>query len=353
MKSRLITAASCCFAALALPVSVWAQGVSDASDVVLEEANSSTVASNADDEAGEKADKRWKVGATAGFDLGLGAFVSHEYARRVRSRFTMSVNGSYKIPVIDVTVSASTGFSQWMSKAGGSNGIYEFRWSDSDLSLSRKIWGYKSGDFAFNLAGGLGFTLPTSKASLQSDLYTSIVPSLSASVSLAKFSLSYSIAYSHSFHKYTSMTLNPSDVDVLSRSTGIELIGSNAIAIDGVLTEIALANQFVFGYSFLDNLALSVGLGFMDAWSYDNGTITKDDEYVSENAKVGRGHKQYSMGTVTLSYLPIEYLTLSLSMVSMQPWKTADNKTLRFPWFDTVSPAKNYTTFLFTASFKY
>ena len=298
-------------------------------------------------------DKSWSVSASLGFDLGLGAFVKHDYAKRIRSRFKFAVTGSYTIPVIDVDVYAQTGFSQWMSKAGGTNGQYEFRWADSEIGFSRNIWSYKSGDFKFSFDGALAFTLPTSTASINTKLYTTIAPSLALSFTLDKFTFAYAITYGHNFNKYTSTALDPSDVDVLSRSTGEELLGAHAVAIDGVLTEIELANQFAINYQFIKQFGMTVGLAFADGWTYDNGTITKDDEFVSPYAKVGRGHSQYSSGSLAFTYVPIKYVALALSMVSTQPWKTADNKTLRFPWFDTVSPAKNYTKFMFTASFTY
>jgi hypothetical protein len=172
-------------------------------------------------------------------------------------------------------------------------------------------------------------------------------------IQLDKFKFAYAIAYSHNFHKYTSIALNPNEVDVLSRSTGTELLGTTAVAVGGILTEIELVNQFVLGYQFLDCFGLNVGLGIVDAWSYDNGTNTSGDEFTNPNAHIGRGHTQMSQGIVALNYVPVKYVALSLSMVSTQPWKTADNKTYRFPWFDTVSPSNNYTKFMLSATFTY
>ncbi len=306
-----------------------------------------------DDEGDEEDEKSWYVSADVGFDLGLGAFTKHEYARKIRSRFAMELSGSYTIPVIDVDVYAITGFSVWMSKAGGTNGQHEFRWADSAIGFSRNIWEYKNGGFEVSFDADLGFVLPTSTASINTNLYTSIVPDLSVSIKFHKLRFSYEITYSHSFHKYTSTTLDPSEVDILSRSAGLERINQNNIAVGGVLNEIDLTNLFVVGYQFIKPFGMRIGFGFADSWTYDNGTISADDEFVNPNAKVGRGHSQLSVGTISLLYSPIKYLTLSLAMVSQQPWKTADNKTLRFPWFDTVSPSKNYTKFVFGAKFVY
>lgn len=323
---------------------------------VIADPNKSTAKakkSSDEDDDEEEDDKSWSVGADLAISLGLGAFQKDEHAKRIRSSLILALNGSYTIPVIDVDVHAETGFSQWLSKGGGTNGKYEFRWADSEIGFSRSIWEYKKGAFSVAFDADLSFALPTSTASINTDLYTTISPTLGATIKLANFSFEYAITYSHSFNKYTSTTLDPSDVDVLARASGNEFINADEIAIDGILTEMELLNQFVFGYKFLKNFGMKVGLGVYDAWSYDNGIITSKDEFTSPYAHVGRGHTQYSIGNIALYYVPIKYLTLSLSMKSKQPWKTADNKTYRFPWFDTVSPSKNYTSFIFGATFVY
>lgn len=370
MKARVIESALLATALMIPGVSQAQEVAAGVNNGVLEnevqvlEENTKEVVSAIEDAEGssegegesskEDDDKSWGVSSTIGFDLGLGAFTKDEHARKVRSRFTMAIGGYYTIPVIDTDVFLETGFSQWMSKAGGSNGQYEFRWSDTTLGFSREIWSYKSGDFSVAFDASLSFVLPTSKASINSSLYTSILPSLGASIKFWRISLAYGITYGYNAHKYTSVTMDPNEIDVLSRSTGNEIIDSHNIAIGGVLAEHDLANNFVISIDCIKKiLALSIGFGFADSWTYDNGTITSDDEYVGEHAKVGRGHSQYSQGSLVLSYTPVKYATVSFGMISTQPWKTADNKTIRFPWFDTVSPSKNYTKFVLSAAFQY
>ncbi len=152
-----------------------------------------------DEDADEKDDdKSWTVGASASFDLGLGAFQKDKYAKRIRSRFAFKINGAYTIPVIDVDIHADTGVSQWMSKAGGSNGQYEFRWADSNIGLSRNIWSYKDGGFKVSFDADLSFALPTSTASINSKLYRTISPSRAASIKRHKLLFAEVCAIGHS-----------------------------------------------------------------------------------------------------------------------------------------------------------
>ncbi|MFA5624329.1 MAG: hypothetical protein WC966_04655 [Bradymonadales bacterium] len=304
------------------------------------------------DEEADKEEKSWGVAADLTFDLGVGAFVKNKYARRVRSKFGFEASGYYKIPVIDTNIELATGFTAWMSKAGGSNGVHEFRWTDSYIGFSRELYSYKGELLRFMLNAGLGFAIPTSKASWTTNLYTSIMPQLGMGLKIARFGVFYAVRYSHNFNKYTSASVDPNEVDALSRSAGNELLSRTDIAIAGVLTEIELVNAFSLSYDILDELVLSVGFAFADFWTYDSESLN-DDDYTNPNAKPGRGHGQMSAGSVALAYTPWRYTTITFFLKSEQPWKQKDNKELRFPWFDTISYSKNYTKFGVTATFRY
>ena len=114
--------------------SAFAQDEVSASDENVQEATQDeTIASSdgakADDAKADKKDddKRWSIGATLGFNIGTGAFVKNEYARKIRSRYYFSLDGGYKIPVIDTDIEVSTGFSHWLSVGGDTNGPQRFR----------------------------------------------------------------------------------------------------------------------------------------------------------------------------------------------------------------------------------
>lgn len=347
MKMRWMVKHLFAIALLAWATPAWAQSTPVAPGSEGAELAETTV--SATEEAEDS--KSWSVGANMGISMGIGTLVSDEYARRSRVRWNLGLNGSYTIPVVDVDVGLSTGFSQWLTEAGGSQTVQEFRWSDTNLGFSRSIYTIPVVDIA--ISGGLDFTIPTSSFSRASGLYTSISPSLSFSGSYGPLSVSYSLAYAHNFYEYTSMTFDPADVDILSRGSGNETISRDTVAQDGVLGEFGLYNQFSVAYSFLDDFRLSIGFGFSDDWTFDNGTITEEDDFTSEYASVGRGHSQRSNGSLRLSYSPLRQLSFSASMTSSQPWKTDDNSSYRFPFIDLESPANNFTYFGLGANFNY
>ena len=285
-------------------------------------------------------DKAWQLVASTGLSVGIGAFVADPNARRTRVRYNASFGLNYNIPFIDTTVSIGTGFSQWLSRGGGQNEPQEFRWSDSSLSFFRPIYSIPVLDIF--MIGSLGFGIPTSRMSQQSDLITRITPSLTFIRRFGPLTLIYDITYAHNFHKYTSTTYDPSDVDILSRQGGAEDIAGDVIAAGGVLTERSLFNTFGVNFGF-SGFLLAVRFGFGDFWGYDNNTVTELDEYTSPYADVGRGHSQISFGTLRLSYMASQHFIASLWVTSQQPWKTADNSGFRFPFFDFESPANNFT----------
>ena len=65
--------------------------------------------------------------------------------------------------------------------------------------------------------------------------------------------------------------------------------------------------------------------------------------FTNANADVGRGHFQLTSGAIRLSYVASQYFMATISLSSQQPWKTADNKSYRFPFFDFESTANNFT----------
>jgi len=297
---------------------------------------------DASSEEEEKDSKGWGVNASAGVSLGMGAFVAAEYVRKVRSALSIGFGGNYTIPVVDVDVSVSTGFNQNLARGGGSQVPQEFRWSDSDLSLSRSIYVVPVADI--NISGSLGFAIPTSTSSRAEGFYTSIQPGLSFSGNAGPVGLSYSIGFYRNFHESTTPLYDPNELDVIFRQDGAEYVSSTQVAEGGyVNVAMGLTNNFNVSYKFLEDFNFGLGFGFGDTLTYDNGTITADDEYTSSYAKPGRGHGQSMNGSLSLSYKPWKFLGFSASMSSGQPWKTDDNEGYRFPFFDFESMASNRT----------
>ena len=53
----------------------------------------------------------------------------------------------------------------------------------------------------------------------------------------------------------------------------------------------------------------------------------------------------------SITYIPVPWLWLSAGAGSQQPFLTADQKWVRFPFWDFVSPYNNFSAFHLDATF--
>jgi hypothetical protein len=148
--------------------------------------------------------------------------------------------------------------------------------------------------------------------------------------------LNYSVGYSKNFHEYTSVVGDPNEIDILARNNGAENVSADLVATPGVLNSFSVSNSFGLGFGFLERFNAGLGLTFIDNWTYDNGTITTEDEFTAENAVVGRGHSQTMVGSLSLGYKPhgVDWLSTGVSATTAGAPLASDNKSFRFPWWD-------------------
>ena len=283
-----------------------------------------------------------------GVNLGVGStvyagtFITDEYESRERVQMNISTKVSYSMPEI-ATVSVGMGYSQWLTQGGGQVDSYEGRVSDGVVAIARNLVTIPV--VGINVGAELSFVLPFSTSSRFAGLYTSTGLGLGLSRTFGDFTVAYSFGVQKNFNKFTSATGDLGEIDILSRSNGNELLGDDLVAIGGVLVEWSIVNQLSLSYIFMENFRVAVSAGITDAWTYDNGSISVEDEYTSQYARVGRGFSDQSVGGLSLSWAPIEYLTVVLAVSSRQPLKSADNKEVLNPFFDTKTPNNNYTKF--------
>jgi hypothetical protein len=97
----------------------------------------------------------------------------------------------------------------------------------------------------------------------------------------------------------------------------------------------------------LPELTISVTFGYYYTRRYggpDDGlrAVTTDDE----GAPIADGVNadDLTLGAIDLSYWLDDHFAVSLGTFSLQPARTADGKALRFPFYDFISPANNFTT---------
>ena len=249
--------------------------------------------------------------------------------------FGLSVGYSTPVPSLSLGLGAS--YSKYLTESGGS--VYQREGRFGDMSLSASYGSIFTDEWVtgINLSGSLSFKIPTSEMSRFTNLYTAISAGIGLSRSFGNLSLRYGLSFKKNFHGDTSVVadLDSYPLDVLARDGGNELISEAQVALDtGVLSSYSFINSLSISYSWFTGFSTGISWSFVDSFTYDNGTITVADEYTSEYAVVGRGHSQAMTGTFSVSYAFLDYFGASLALSTSQQPLTADNRRVRFPFWD-------------------
>jgi len=283
--------------------------------------------------------------------VGSGTIFRNSYATTDSVLMSFGLGASYSFAG-SMSASIGTGYSKFVTPHGMVR-RYEGRFSDINL-------GYSYGGFytipgaGISLSTNAGLVVPVSLSSRTERLFTRFNTGLSMSRGFGNLSLSYSFGVSKNFHRYTTTVLNEeSGLDLLSRQGGAERISERLVAVGtGILPEWSVSNTISMSYRWFTGFSTSIGLTFSDSFTYRNGSAERD-EFTSEFAEPGRGHRQVMVGNISASYSFLNYFTTGLSMSTAQPPRTADNQRVRFPLYDTQAGNLQYTNLTFTFSARY
>lgn len=266
------------------------------------------------------------------------------------------LSGSYRTPVPSLSTSVSLSLTKYTSNAGGSVNQREARFGDIGLGISYgSIWSDPD-NTGLNLSGSLGGSIPTSDASRFTNLRTRLSLGFGLSRSFGDLTISFRTSASKNFHRDTSVVADLDDfqLDIFARDGGSENIGEAQIALDtGVLSEWGWSNALSLSYVWLPGFSTGISFSLNNNWTYDNGTITERDTLTSPNANPGRGHGQSMTGAFSASYGFLDYFAVGAELSTSQPVKTADNQSVRFPFFDLETGNLQNTSFALTLSASY
>ncbi len=186
---------------------------------------------------------------------------------------------------------------------------------------------------------------PTSYESQFRNLYLSAAAGFDLSRQIGPVYLTYTFRFNKNFNKYTVATV-PKDADrpvMAARSGGAEdLGGSLATGTNNV--SFSVFNSLMASVLLTDEWTVTVQWAVANAWTYYAGP---DDLYKAPDAKAGRGQRDVMVGVVDLTYQPWANVGFSLGLSTEQPVKTANNKTIRFPFWDIHTPGDNNSALYF------
>lgn len=186
---------------------------------------------------------------------------------------------------------------------------------------------------------------PTSYESQYRKLYLSAAAGFDLTRMIGPVFLTYTFRFNKNFNKYT-VAIVPKDADrpvIAARSGGAEDLG-------GYVATGSNNVSFSFYNSLMASLVITDELTFTLQWAVANAFtyyVAPNDIYKAPEAKAGRGQRDVMYGVVDLTYQPWANFGFSLGLSAQQPVKTADNKTIRFPFWDIHTPGENNSVIYF------
>lgn len=333
------------------PAVGWAQAGSAAADNATEETD--------DEEETDESSKNWSVSGSITSRVGQGTFVGLRNETNTegelkpngtafdRANLIYRLQPSYSVG--EFTFGAQFSMVQWLTagagtsataSSGGANDPGDVYIQDTTLSGSWR--GYTFDSIGLNLAPSLEVGLPTWKVSQNNTKLFHLGARLSLSKRFfERLTLQGLVGFTKYFHRYKTSAIDPSEVgqdNVLFRSGEAEDLGNGLVALGGY----NLSHLLSFGgntkIKIWKGLSGSISYFFVNYYSYKG---SGRDELSSEYARPNRVLSQAVSTSAKLSYRLNKYLRFSGGIGSFMSPKTTDNKSFRFPFWNTEGAAAN------------
>jgi hypothetical protein len=175
--------------------------------------------------------------------------------------------------------------------------------------------------------------------------------------------LSFGTGFRKNFHRYTHPVRDPRAgeelvtrdglvvedvVTGIARFNGSELAGATYFDGESNNTSMVLSNSLSAFYPATEKLGLGISYNLSHSWTYESYPL---DEQSGVGARGGRGRRDSHGGSVFANYEALEQLSFGLGMATGGPTRTADDKRIRFPFFNFEGEESNMTTFFISATY--
>jgi len=272
--------------------------------------------------------------------LGIGTFVDYEYARTPYYGWLLSLRPRYYI-TNQLSAELRFDITQELTTSYGTSTTYKRQVMPQDLLLTLRYQDvYKIPVVGIGISPFLRIGAPTSYESRYRNLYLSTALGFDLTKMLGPVYLDYTFRVNKNWNRTTVATVT--GPVAVARFRGAEDLGNGEVATGDNNVEWSIFNSLMATFILNDQWSISLQLAIANAWTYKS---YPDDALKADYAKAGRGQRDKTYGTLDVSYQPFEHFGFSAGISSMQPAKTDDNKSFRFPFFDFRSEANNYTQF--------
>jgi hypothetical protein len=283
--------------------------------------------------------------------LGVGTFVEDTYARNPYYAWTLSLRPKYFL-TDKISAEARFDLSQELT-----NSYTTATTKKNEIYFSDTILTFKYNNLFTEPNTGISFSpfirfgFPTSTDPIYHsgfhNLYLATGLGFDAMKMLGKVSLTYTFRFTKQWNKYTTSAVkyNTNAPVTLARIKGNEELGENMLSTGQGNNSFSFFNSLMGTYLFNDQWSLSLQIAVLNGFRYR--ASAEQDQYTSPYATSGYGRYDTLYGLIDVSYQAFENVGFSIGIDTRQPPKTEDNKAFRFPFFDFVSEANNYTSYYF------
>jgi len=333
---------------LAAPAAVFAQG----------EAGRGS-ATGPTDESEDEPDKNWSIRGKIASRVGQGTFVNLENDSEVegeqkpvgqafdRVNMVYTLNPTYDWK--EFKFGAEFQLVHWLTSGGGIYGIPAAGGANDasavyfqDITLSGKWKGHTFDSIGLTLAPSLEIGLPTHKYSRNNTKYFDASGSLALTKRFfERVTFQGQIGAAKYFYRYKTPAVSldrVGDENVLYRPGEAEDLGNGLVSIGGYNLSHSFSAGAAANVEIVDRLSASISYFFINFYSYQG---PDRDEFTADAAQPGTNLSQVVSTGVSLSYETNDWLSLNLGTGSYMSPKTADNKSFRFPFWNTQGAAAN------------
>jgi hypothetical protein len=298
--------------------------------------------------------------------VGIGTFVADVHADAPYYASTLSLSPAWAVLdtlSVGLDLSATYEWTRWVTpcrpKSGPrTTGAPQEDCSDTDEANGRRwdlgdvgLWLSKDGLYALGgveLSGSTSIGLPLSRASRATGLAFSWGAGLSASRALGPVTLGLGLRWRKMFPLRAANALDAADVEdariPITRCASFRR--TDCVLLTGFVASWRGAADLSARVRIVDGLSAGASIGYAYTRSFGTGGDARSAVRTDVDGRVvvdGVNEFDSTSGSVDVRWAPRDDLALSLGLASVQPARTADGKALRFPFWDLVSPANNFS----------
>lgn len=232
--------------------------------------------------------------------------------------------------------------------------------SDIELALQREeIFSYS----LFSLRGRGSIALPTSRESRATDNALTLGGSLTGSFDLSEWA-PVSIEVAGSLNKFfptaQAAQLDEAEAEAIARG-GVPVVRcatnrNSCLLLSGFVPtwRSGVDVSAKVDAPWVEGLSATIAFGYQYSRRFGRSTdaLSSPKTDLSGSPVVdGTSDDDTTSGAIELSYAIDDHIGVAFGVASQQPAKTADGKRYRFPFYDFISPANNYSAWYLSGSF--